>query len=360
MTAPTRAWVAVAWAPYSRRSEMFARELGGPLHCIHYLRFQSPPHAPVKYVLQAVRTLQLLFRERPRAVHVQNPPFVCGLTVALYCWLTGSCYVVEHHSAAFGSIWDWAWPFQKLVVRRAVTNIVTDGHWADVVRSWGGRRSPAHALVMHDAFLDLPEGKPFAVRPGRNVAFAGTFADDEPLDAVLEAALLVPEVGFYVTGDIAKVPPAVVAQAPGNVTFTGFLDVNGEYLGLIRAVDAVMVLTTRDHTLQLAGCEAIAVGTPLITSDWPYLRDLFSTAAVYVAPTSESIRDGVVEAMRRLPDLRDEATAVRRAQRARWHAQMTELRALVDAAVGGTRRPRASPAATRSREQQGARTEVPT
>jgi glycosyltransferase involved in cell wall biosynthesis len=343
MTKGTTKWAAIAWAPYSRRSEMFARELGAPLHCVHYLRFQSPPHAPAKYPMQALSTLRCLFSERPRAVHVQNPPFVCGLTVALYCWLTRSCYVVEHHSAAFGRIWDWARPFQKLVVRRAVTNIVTDGYWADVVRSWGRRRAPAHALVMHDAFLDLPDGQPFGVTPGRTIAFAGTFADDEPLDAVLAAARLVPDVHFYVTGDTAKAPPADVAQAPSNVTFTGFLDVNGEYLGLLRAVDAVMVLTTRDHTLQLAGCEAIAVGTPLITSDWPYLHELFSTAAVYVAPTAGSIRDGVVE--------------VRREQRARWRAQIAQLRALVDAAMG-VRPPRGVPGAAEATPDDRPRTEV--
>ena len=359
MTTANGTWAAIAWAPYSRRSEMFARELGGPLHCIHYLRFQSPPHAPIKYLIQALSTLRRLFRARPRAVHVQNPPFVCGLTVALYCWLTRSCYVVEHHSAAFGRIWDWARPFQKLVVRRAVTNIVTDGHWGDVVRSWGGRRSPAHALVMHDAFLDLPAGEPFAVGPGRNIAFAGTFADDEPLDAVLDTARLVPEVRFYVTGDTAKAPSGILGQAPPNVKFTGFLDVNGEYLGLLRAVDAVMVLTTRDHTLQLAGCEAIAVGTPLITSDWPYLRELFSTAAVYVAPTAESIRDGVVEAMRRLPDLRHEALEVRREQRARWQAQIAQLRALVDVATG-VRQPRGASYTVEQTPDQRAKTEVPT
>jgi glycosyltransferase involved in cell wall biosynthesis len=344
MTTPRTMWAAIAWAPYSRRSEMFARELGGPLHCVHYLRFQSPPHAPIKYLMQALSTLRRLFSERPGAVHVQNPPFVCGLTVALYCWLTRSRYVVEHHSAAFGHIWDWARPFQKLVVRRAVTNIVTDAHWEEVVRSWGGRRTPAHALVMHDAFLDLPEGAPFTVAPGATVAFAGTFADDEPLDAVLGATRLVPDVHFYITGDRAKAPPAVVAHPPPNVTFTGFLDVNGEYLGLLRAVDAVMVLTTRDHTLQLAGCEAIAIGTPLITSDWPYLHELFSTAAVYVAPTAESIRDGVVEVMGRLPDLKHEALEVRRQQRARWQAQLARLRALVEADTGasGPRRARSN------------------
>jgi glycosyltransferase involved in cell wall biosynthesis len=359
MTTETSDWAAIAWAPYSRRSEMFARELGGPVHCIHHLRFQSPPHAPVKYVIQAVHTLHVLMRDRPRAVHVQNPPFVCGLSAALYCWLTRSCYVVEHHSAAFGRIWDWARPFQKLVVRRAVTNIVTDGHWGDVVRSWGGRRSPAHALVMHDAFLDLPDGKPFALGPGRAVAFAGTFADDEPLDAVLGAARLVPDVHFYITGDTAKAPPALVAQAPSNVTFTGFLDVNGEYLGLLRTVDAVMVLTTRDHTLQLAGCEAIAVGTPLITSDWPYLRELFSTAAVYVTPTAASIRTGVVEAMGRLPDLRREALDVRRQQRARWQAQMAELRSIVDAATG-LGQPQDASGAVEEGPDRRAKAEVPT
>ena len=103
-------WVAIAWAPYSRMSDTFARELMGKLHCIHYLRFQSPVHAPLKYVLQAARTLQVLFAERPAAVHVQNPPFVCGLVVALYCRLAGASYVLHYHSAAFDPIWAWALP----------------------------------------------------------------------------------------------------------------------------------------------------------------------------------------------------------------------------------------------------------
>ncbi len=83
-------WLALSWAPYSRMSQTFARELGGKLHCIHYLRFQSPPHAPLKYILQAIRTLVVLFKERPRAIHVQTPPFVAGLVVDLYCRLTGA------------------------------------------------------------------------------------------------------------------------------------------------------------------------------------------------------------------------------------------------------------------------------
>ena len=319
-------WTAVAWAPYSRRSEMFARELGGTLHCIHYLRFRSPLHAPFKYVMQALRTLQVLFGERPRAVHVQSPPFVCGLVVDLYCLLSGARYVVEHHTASFGRAWDWAMPMQKLVARHAVTNIVTAERWADLVRSWG-----AEALVMHDPFLDLPPGEPFPLPPGSNVAFIGTFAQDEPLDAVLEAAALMPDVHLWITGDTEQAPGAI-ADPPPNVTFTGFLDLNREYLGLLRGVDAAMVLTTRNDTLQLAGCEAISVGTPLITSDWPYLRELFADTAVYVSPSAESIRDGVRDVLDRRAELARAIPGFRRERQHDWTDRLARLTAMVSGA----------------------------
>jgi glycosyltransferase involved in cell wall biosynthesis len=319
-----RSWAAVAWAPYSRRSEMFARELGAPLHCIHYLKFRSPPYAPLKYVLQAIKTLRVLFADRPRAVHVQNPPFVCGLVVALYCRLGKARFVVEYHTAAFGRAWRFALAAQKLLAREAVANIVTDEHWARLVRSWGG-----HAIVMYDAFLDLPPGQPYAVSDRCNVAFLGTFAPDEPVEELLEAAALLPDVSFYITGDTAQADKATLASTPPNVIFTGFLDPNGAYLGLLRAVDAVVVLTTRDHTLQLAGCEAIAIGQPLVTSDFDYLRGLFEQAAVFVAPNVWSIRDGIAEAIDRRVELARESLELREKRRAEWRTQMRELDELV-------------------------------
>jgi glycosyltransferase involved in cell wall biosynthesis len=328
-------WVAIAWAPYSRRSEMFAHELGGTLHCIHYLKFQSPWHAPFKYVLQAARTIQVLFRDRPAAVHVQNPPFVCALVVYLYCVLANASYVIEHHSAAFGRAWDWALPLQRFIARHAVTNIVTNEHWATLVRSWGAR-----ALVMYDPFRDLPEGEPYPLGPGFNVAFVSTFAEDEPVEAVLGAAGLLPDVHFYITGDPAKAPRAA-ATAPPNVTFTGFLDLNREYLGLLRGVDAVIVLTTRDYTLQLGGCEAISVGKPLVTSDWAYLRELFDGVAVYVTDSPESIRDGVAEIRERQTAISNEIPAFRELRQQEWEVRLQELRRLVP--LSAPREPGGSP-----------------
>ena len=318
-------WLAISWAPYSRMSDTFARELKGKLHCIHYLRFQSPPHAPLKYIMQAFRTLQVLFQERPAAIHVQNPPFVCGLVVCLYCRASGARFVLHYHSAAFGRVWDWALPIQRFLARRAATNIVTNQHWADIVRSWG-----AQTLVMVDPFLDLPQGEPFAVEPGFNVAFVSTFAPDEPVEAVVRAAALVPQVHFYITGDTRKKPASFFAEVPPNVTFTGFLDPNRQYPSLLRAADAIMVLTTRDYTLQLGGCEAAALGKPLITSDWPYLREVFPKGTVYVSDSAESIRDGILAVQERYDDLAKEMLTLRQDSRQEWDTRLGQLKEMVN------------------------------
>jgi glycosyltransferase involved in cell wall biosynthesis len=321
-------WAAFSWAPYSRMSQTFARELGGKLHCIHYLRFQSPPYAPLKYVLQAIRTLLVLFKERPHAVHVQTPPFVAGLVVYLYCRLSGAKFVLHYHSAAFARIWDWAKPLQGYIARRATTNIVTNNHWAGIVNSWGG-----HTLVMVDPYLDLPESEPFHVEPSFNVAFVSTFAEDEPLETVLQAAELLPEVHFYITGDKRKKTARFFENAPPNVTFTGFLDPDKQYPGLLRAVDAVMVLTTRNYTLQLGGCEATAVGKPLITSDWPYLREVFPKGTVYVTDTAESIKGGILQLMQDYDRLSEEIIVLRREGQQDWNFRLSQLNELIE---GGT------------------------
>jgi glycosyltransferase involved in cell wall biosynthesis len=314
-------WLAVAWAPHSRRSETFSRELGGKLYLIHYLRFRSLIHAAPKYLLQAPRTLQVLFKERPRAVHVQNPPFVAGLVVYLYCQTTGAKFVFDHHSAVFGPKWEWSFPFQKFLARRAATNIVTNQHWADVMHSWG-----AKSLIMYDPFLDLPRGETFDVKPGFNVAFISSFAGDEPLEDVLQAAGQLPDVHFFITGDTRRKPDSFFASAPSNVTFTGYLKSDSQYIGLLRAVDAIMALTTRNYTLQLAGCEAVSVGKPLITSDWPCLQELFAKGTVFVANSADSIRDGVLIMQDRHKELAHEITTLRQDRRKEWDKRLVQLK----------------------------------
>lgn len=316
-------WIFIAWAPHGRRSESLAKELGARLYFIHYLKFQNPLYAPVKYILQTIRTFQVLFLERPAVVFVQNPPFVCGLVVYLYCRVSGARFVLDHHSAVFSHVWDWALPIQKFLAQRAATNVVTNQHWADVIYSWG-----APALIMGDPFLALPQGGAFPAEPGFNVAFVSTFAPDEPLDAVLKAATQLPEVHFYVTGDTKRKPQSFFDSLPANVTCTGFLP-DSQYIGLLRAVNAIMVLTTRDHTLQLGGCEAVSLGKPLITSDWPYLREFFAKGTVCVANSADGIRDGILVMRRRYKDLEKEMITFRQDGRREWDTRFAQLKQLI-------------------------------
>lgn len=316
-------WALVSWWPHSRRSEMFATTLGGKLHCIHYLQPRKRLHVPFKYALQGIHTLGVLFRQRPQAVHVQNPPFICSLVVYSYCRVAGAQFVIDHHSAAFSRAWKWALPIQKLLARRAVTNIVTNRHWADIVHSWD-----AHALIMGDPFLALPRGGTFPVTQGFNIAFVCTFAPDEPVDAVLEAAARLPDVHFYFTGDTRQKPQSLGGTLPANVTCTGFLP-DAQYIALLRAVDGILVLTKRDHTLQLGGCEAVSVGQPLIISNWPFLRECFPSGTIHVDNSPGGIREGILAMQKERQRLKEEMLLFRSTARHKWDIQLSQLKQTV-------------------------------
>lgn len=321
------AWAFIAWAPHSRRSEVFAKVFQGKLHCIYSYRLQKPLYAPAKYMLQALRTLKVLFTERPKAIHVQNPPVICGLVVGFYCYIADARFVFDHHSAAFGHAWDWALPGLKVLARRAVTNIVTTQHWANIVNSWG-----AHALIMGDPFLELPPHIAFPTGTGFNIAFISTFSPDEPLEAVVRAATELPQVHVYITGDAKRKPKIFHDSLPANVTCTGFLP-DAEYIGVLRAVDVIMALTTRNYTLQLGGVEAVSIGQPLVTSDWPFLREFFPQGTVYVDNTSEGIRAGILLMMNEHARFRNEIAALREEKRQQWNIQSAQLEKLVAQAL---------------------------
>ena len=319
----TNRQIFIAWAPYQRRSELLAKELGAKLYFIHYLKFQAPLYAPAKYLLQAVRTFYVLFAESPEVVFVQSPPFVSSLVVYFYCRLKGAKFVVDHHTDSFSHRWDWALPIQKFLARRAVTNVVTNQHWVDILRAWS-----APAFILPDPLATLPQGQDVPVGPGFSVVFINTFAADEPVEAVLGAASQLPDVRFYITGNKRKKPASFFANTPANVTFTGFLP-DAQYFGLLRAANAVMALTTRNYTLQGGGCEAVSLGKPLITSDWPYLRELFARGAVYVPNSSDGIRNGILVMQKKYKDLQQEVLAFRQESRREWDTRFAQLNELV-------------------------------
>jgi len=76
-----------------------ARVLGADLYEIDPGRRSFP--APVRYPIQAMRTLARVLGKRPQNVIVSNPPFVAALWLDLFARPLGYRVWVDAHSGAF-------------------------------------------------------------------------------------------------------------------------------------------------------------------------------------------------------------------------------------------------------------------
>jgi glycosyltransferase involved in cell wall biosynthesis len=286
--------------------------------------------APFKYPRQLLRTYRRLLQDRPRVVFVQSPPSLAVWAVAVYAALRGALFVIDAHSDAFQR-GRWTRPrwLNRLVARRAAATLVTDPYWAEMLRGWG-----AEAVVIPDVPSEYSVG---ATPSGRidteafMVAFVNTWADDEPLDAVLAAAQRLPQVAFVVTGR-TKGHESIIRDAPPNVDFVGYLP-DPAYYELLGRASGVMCLTTRDHTMQRGACEALSLGRPIITSDWPLLRSYFVQGTLHVDNTADGIERAITTLMKEHNRLVREVEVLRDSRRSEWKERREALKNLLEETI---------------------------
>jgi glycosyltransferase involved in cell wall biosynthesis len=314
----------ITWYPYCRRSDTIAEFLGGSSHLIHYLSFKRPLQAPAKYVLQTVATLRALSRDRPEVVLVAVPPIFAAIPVWLYARRTRTRFVIDAHTGIFEHArWRWLLPMTRALFRHADAVVVTGQHLQRIVASWGAR-----ATIIGDVPVHFAEGRAPAPCRAPRVVVVNTFSLDEPVDELLSAARALPEARFFVTGDRRHARAPWLANAPANVTFTGFIP-EEDYAGLLRAADVVAVFTTHDHTMQRGAYEAVALGKPLVTSDWGLLRETFSRGTVHVANEGPAIAAGIRLALANAKQLAAEMQILRREREALFSTRLADLLRLI-------------------------------
>lgn len=321
----------LVWGPPSHgpRSRVFASELGIRSEFIFSTRRRGLLVAPWKYAYQAIATGRLLRRIRPRLIFVQSPPSLAVLAAWIYARRTGAQYIVDAHSAAFLSPY-WARPhwMQRALARSALTTIVTNEQFAEQLRTWDST-----ATILRDVPTTFAAGDGLPRDERFSVLVVSTFAADEPLRDILSAARRVPDVHFYVTGDPERADSALVSSAPDNVEFTGYLP-DDLYYGTMRTSDVVLCLTTRDNTMQRGACEALSMARPIITSDWPLLRDYFSKGTVYVGSEPEAIAVGIQQMKAEHDRHKHDISELQRDQRLEWATASGELGRLIHESVG--------------------------
>ncbi|HOA24011.1 MAG TPA: hypothetical protein PKI52_08370 [Aggregatilineales bacterium] len=315
----------VVWAPEENRSEQIAERFGAPCYQIHYFAYKRPLIAPIKYVPQAIKTLVVLWRQRPRVVYVTNPPVFAALVVALYARLSGAQFIMDTHSPAlFARKWRWSVPLQRMAARWALVNVVDQPRYRRLFESWG-----APALVLEKPLAEC-DGRDSAGEPQPfRVTVINTFAADEPLEPVLEAARRLPDVCFTVLGDTALADARTLARAPDNVEFPGYL-LGDDYWRQLARSHVVMALTTYPYSLLAGGHDGLSLGKPLILSAQPALTEFYDRGVVFVENDAQSLVEGVQRIRQDEARYRREIRELADEKRREWQASFERLRALVD------------------------------
>ena len=322
---PTRSdrRVFVSWWKYTSRPESFARAIGAE----NYFFAQGARLGLLKYVPRAWCCFWTLLLRRPRLVFASNPPTFAPSVAWLYCLLFNARFCMDSHTSAFDRPrWLRLMPLHAFLARRAIWASTTNEELTGRVNAMG-----AQGVTVSDIPFEMPRGS-YPVAPNAfTIAVVCSFDVDEPVLETMQAARELPNVQFYVTGNARKASAEVRAARPDNVTFTGFLS-KDDYAGLLHSVSAVLVLTTLDFTMQRGGSEAITVGKPLITSDFPVLRRIFYKGTIHVdnSPRAiqaavETLRSDYAQYTREMAEMREERQAHWDTVRADLERRITEV-----------------------------------
>jgi len=311
----------LAWGAVAGRALEIADALGGEAKCFFPLGSARRPPVLVRWVLCSIGTVAYLLRRRPKVVVVTNPPIFAALVAYGCARVIGASVVMDSHPGGFGVQGDrvaarlqWA---HRWMVRRAALVLVTGEPWRSRVESWGGS-----AVVVHEAPGDWD--CPVPTRHDRlRVLFAARFAADEDPEAVVGAARRRPECDFTLTGDVARCPRSVLASAPDNVTFVGFLDPDAYRAAVVHA-DVVMTLTSEPTSVMRAAYEAVYARRPVVVSDWPLGRELFPYA-VYTTNDEEGMARAIGLLASDYQQYLGSVEEARRVQLERWDAQREAL-----------------------------------
>jgi len=307
------------WISWERhqRSRSLAAELG-----IRLREIAVSGGRLTRYWRCGTRTLALLSpaRGRPHTVFVQVPSIVLGVLTIVLRGPLRLRVIVDAHNAVFENALKFKGPaggVYRWLVRKADGVIVTNEAVAAQARTLGGR-----PFVLPDPVPALePAG---AAPPSNNVVVISTWAEDEPLEAILQAAQWLPrQLQMTITGRPKGAAAELAARTP-RVVAPGFLS-DTAYVALLSSARVIVDLTTRDNCLVCGAYEALAVGRPLVVSDTRALRELLRDGAIYCENEPRAIADAIAQASAEEQGMAARCGARREAYRLEWQAALQGL-----------------------------------
>jgi hypothetical protein len=319
--------VFLVWARQSIRASGISNRIGASL----YLMSSSK----IKHGTLIVKTLQILRREKPSIIICQSPPislvFVAYVYKHLFGYTSKPKVLIDIHSGAIYN--PWSKRVTKLLMKLAFLNIVTNTELQNDLRE----NYQVDSLVLEDPIPDLTDilsstkyqsGHFMQLKSAFSVAFISSFSDDEPLLAVFNAASQIPDVEFYITGDNTNSEQRIFAKKPDNVNMTGYLDY-GAYIRLLQTVDVIMDLTTLDNTMLAGAYESVALGQPLITSNWNPLRRYFNMGTIHINNSPREIIEAITIARTKKEELSKQMHELKIEKLKQWDEKISKFHHLL-------------------------------
>ena len=316
----------IAWVKFQRRSESMQPYFGYETEFISFA-FKNRLLRPLEYIFKTCKTLILFLSQRPQVIWVQLPPTPILHLAHLYKLL---CYhqvtiIADCHNATFRPPWKLS-PGLITLLNRCNLVLVHNNWIKDQAIKIGVKYE--HLYILEDAVAIVSH----EISPTQNVFTKPwiltpcSFNRDEPIDKILAAARLVPEITFVLTGNANRAQGIHdLIQKPPNVHLAGFLP-KAEFDSLLCTTDAVLGLTTLEGIQLSVANEAVGAGKPMVISNTNLLKTLFYQGAVYVdAIDPKSIAQGCQEALSRKDELTKEVIKLKELREKRWLTQASQL-----------------------------------
>lgn len=295
----------ISWEQH-RRTETLSKKIGAVLYV-----FSSKNKRIIKHPIFTIKTINILIKNKPDIVFVQNPSVILSLIVISLKHILNYKTIVDAHNAGvypYSKILKKVeWIF-KIIHKYADYTIVTNNKLAIHIADNGGR-----AIVLPDAIPNFESIKGRQMIKNQFiVTYICTFSSDEPYEEVIRSAYFLPEnVKLFITGDFRKIIKTKEYLLSDNIAFTGFIP-DSQYVQLLSNSDCIVDLTTRPDCLVCGAYEAIALSVPLILSDTSVQREYFKKGTLYTKNDYESIAKTIISAMQRKDLLKKEMVEFRK------------------------------------------------
>ncbi len=316
----------VAWIGFHRRPLSMQTHFSYELKFLP-LAFNKRYLRPLEYILKGCITLIILLRNQPEVLWLQlAPPLLLYVAFFYKLLFNRQVFIVaDCHNVMLREPWI-NFPGIKNLLNRCELVLVHNDWVKEQAKALGINNKCLYVLEDMPAILEceiMPERSVFD-HPW--ILFPCSFNADEPIEAVLAAACLLPEITFVITGNRNRAKGIHNLQnVSPNVKLTGFLP-KTEFDMLLCTTDAVLGLTLLDGVQVCTANEAVGTGKPLVLSETKLLKQLFYKGAVYVNPYSpESIAEGCQEALLRKEELIQEIMELKAERHQKWLAQANKV-----------------------------------